>query len=406
MKSSLPPPWQYPVQDIAFDFGTALVTMFYGPGLLYQIKELLRDETVDNTEIASRLDVLGEKLHQLSEEALEDMFDVNDEEKMNDYVAAWHERVALALGLGCCWCRGALATALFNSEYLGVITQVMDGLFDSMEYLQGSVDNQKLLSRLFHCTSDLCDAELPPDPAKGGKGPGAKELCAEALLEPLLTYVPQTKGLNVGVRRSGASALLSLVSSSKANQTRLLQHDALCQGLFANFIPSCADYFTQLDLMEVLYRCLRGAKTPPPDKFLPQPQVRTLFHSALTKTKTVDLAKELRACLLELNNTVPNPSVQSFKALSIQFSAPEVVRAHEPWLDVGNRQLTINVIIIDQETSPDDPPSPEPLDFDFDNIREATVQDGEGADAQGVCIVTLQLDKLPSVLQQEHSRLE
>ncbi|KAJ9528462.1 hypothetical protein QJQ45_020356 [Haematococcus lacustris] len=95
MKSSLPPPWQYPVQDIAFDFGTALVTMFYGPGLLYQIKELLRDETVDNTEIASRLDVLGEKLHQLSEEALEDMFDVNDEEKMNDYVAAWHERVAL-----------------------------------------------------------------------------------------------------------------------------------------------------------------------------------------------------------------------------------------------------------------------------------------------------------------------
>ncbi|GFH06818.1 hypothetical protein HaLaN_01519, partial [Haematococcus lacustris] len=161
-----------------------------------------------------------------------------------------------------------------------------------------------------------------------------------------------------------------------------------------------------LDLMEVLYRCLRGAKTPPPDKFLPQPQVRALFHSALTKTKTVDLAKELRACLLELNNTVPNPSVQSFKALSIQFSAPEVVRAHEPWLDVGNRQLTINVIIIDQETSPDDPPSPEPLDFDFDNIREATVQDGEGADAQGVCIVTLQLDKLPSVLQQEHSRLD
>ncbi|KAL6755042.1 Aldehyde/histidinol dehydrogenase [Haematococcus lacustris] len=42
MKSSLPPPWQYPVQDIAFDFGTALVTMFYGPGLLYQIKGLLR----------------------------------------------------------------------------------------------------------------------------------------------------------------------------------------------------------------------------------------------------------------------------------------------------------------------------------------------------------------------------
>ena len=34
-------PARLPVQDIAFPFGSALVTMFYGPGLLYQLKGLL-----------------------------------------------------------------------------------------------------------------------------------------------------------------------------------------------------------------------------------------------------------------------------------------------------------------------------------------------------------------------------
>lgn len=38
MRSSLPKPWQYPVMDIAFPFGTSLVTMFYGPGIMYKIK--------------------------------------------------------------------------------------------------------------------------------------------------------------------------------------------------------------------------------------------------------------------------------------------------------------------------------------------------------------------------------
>jgi len=42
MKSSLPPPWQYPVQETAFPFGTSLVAMFYGPGIVCKIKGLLR----------------------------------------------------------------------------------------------------------------------------------------------------------------------------------------------------------------------------------------------------------------------------------------------------------------------------------------------------------------------------
>lgn len=40
MTSSIPPPWQLPLPDISFPFGTSLVTMFYGPGLLYKIKGL------------------------------------------------------------------------------------------------------------------------------------------------------------------------------------------------------------------------------------------------------------------------------------------------------------------------------------------------------------------------------
>ncbi|GAX82092.1 hypothetical protein CEUSTIGMA_g9520.t1 [Chlamydomonas eustigma] len=40
MRSSIPPPWQIPLPDIAFPFGTSLVTMFYGPGLLFKVKGL------------------------------------------------------------------------------------------------------------------------------------------------------------------------------------------------------------------------------------------------------------------------------------------------------------------------------------------------------------------------------
>ena len=40
MTSTIPPPWQVPVPDISFAFGTSLVTMFYGPGLSYKIKGL------------------------------------------------------------------------------------------------------------------------------------------------------------------------------------------------------------------------------------------------------------------------------------------------------------------------------------------------------------------------------
>ena len=37
MRSTIPPPWQVPLPNIAFPFGTSLVTMFYGPGLLYKV---------------------------------------------------------------------------------------------------------------------------------------------------------------------------------------------------------------------------------------------------------------------------------------------------------------------------------------------------------------------------------
>lgn len=42
MKSTMPPPWQYPVKPIAVAFGQALVTMFYAPSLLMQAKGLAR----------------------------------------------------------------------------------------------------------------------------------------------------------------------------------------------------------------------------------------------------------------------------------------------------------------------------------------------------------------------------
>ncbi|GLI61056.1 hypothetical protein VaNZ11_003318, partial [Volvox africanus] len=36
MKSAIPPPWEFPVKSNAVAFGRSLVTMFYGPGLLYK----------------------------------------------------------------------------------------------------------------------------------------------------------------------------------------------------------------------------------------------------------------------------------------------------------------------------------------------------------------------------------
>jgi hypothetical protein len=38
MKSTIPPPWQMPLPDISFSFGTSLVTMFYGPGLIFKVR--------------------------------------------------------------------------------------------------------------------------------------------------------------------------------------------------------------------------------------------------------------------------------------------------------------------------------------------------------------------------------
>ncbi|GLC58293.1 hypothetical protein PLESTB_001342900 [Pleodorina starrii] len=40
MKSSIPPPWEFPVKSNAVVFGRSLVAMFYGPGLLYQARGL------------------------------------------------------------------------------------------------------------------------------------------------------------------------------------------------------------------------------------------------------------------------------------------------------------------------------------------------------------------------------
>lgn len=37
MRSSIPPAWQLPLPPHAVAFGVSLVTMFYGPGLLYQV---------------------------------------------------------------------------------------------------------------------------------------------------------------------------------------------------------------------------------------------------------------------------------------------------------------------------------------------------------------------------------
>ncbi len=40
MKSTIPPPWEFPVKPNAFAFGRSLVAMFYGPGLIYQARGL------------------------------------------------------------------------------------------------------------------------------------------------------------------------------------------------------------------------------------------------------------------------------------------------------------------------------------------------------------------------------
>lgn len=41
MRSTIPPTWQYPVQANGFQFGEALVTMFYGPSLVHKVRGLV-----------------------------------------------------------------------------------------------------------------------------------------------------------------------------------------------------------------------------------------------------------------------------------------------------------------------------------------------------------------------------
>lgn len=53
------------------------------------------------------------------------------------------------------------------------------------------------------------------------------------------------------VRRQAASALLSLVTRSKANQVELLKYDARCVELFHDFLPQCGDFLTQVCWLEV-----------------------------------------------------------------------------------------------------------------------------------------------------------
>jgi len=42
MRSSIPPPWAYPIQDNAFDFGAGMIGMFYGPSLPHKAAGLGR----------------------------------------------------------------------------------------------------------------------------------------------------------------------------------------------------------------------------------------------------------------------------------------------------------------------------------------------------------------------------
>jgi hypothetical protein len=63
----------------------------------------------------------------------------------------------------------------------------------------------------------------------------------------------------VNVKRTGAAALLNLVCRSRGVQKHLVDHLDLCIPVYTQFLPTCGDYTTQLDLMEALYRCAKHA---------------------------------------------------------------------------------------------------------------------------------------------------
>ncbi|GAX83751.1 hypothetical protein CEUSTIGMA_g11176.t1 [Chlamydomonas eustigma] len=271
-------------------------------------------------------------------------------------------------------------------------------------------ENEELLALLLQFMVDISDVTF-----KRGGGPtiNCKDLCGADVLPSLLYLMKNMSTCSSKViKRLSATLLLNLVTMSRANVS-LLKAGAVQQGdcgenggknalvsMLCCFLPTCADYATQADLVEVLYRLGRngmddihdvvltaratshGRHDEGDDKVLRQQAGSSssvavkAFEELMEKpVKGLDLVSELRRIVIMYNMQLgPLASVRSFRVHHINASQPIKIQLAAPWLDVtSDKKLSINVFVMasadtcnNQEAS--EPPSPEVWDIPFRNI--------------------------------------
>lgn len=141
--------------------------------------------------------------------------------------------------------------------------------------VQTNDHTHKTLSNLMQVLSDLCNATYPRPSAaaaaaagidtpaltttKGGKLPPhafGRDVLGPAFLDRVVCFLVASGPLPAQLKRTASATLLDLVTQSKANQ------ELLCGGgcpgapaLFADFLSVCGDYLSQVDVLEVMFRC-------------------------------------------------------------------------------------------------------------------------------------------------------
>eukprot|EP00775_Hariotina_reticulata_P004040 gene4040-4287_t len=158
-------------------------------------------------------------------------------------------------------------------------------------------------------------AHLPSQHAGGSQASAVgqatgRDALGPALLEPLLALIittPQrSNAVYYSLRRSGVSLLRELVTRCRRNQ-QLLLGDGLAdsyRALMSEVLPSCGDQPTQVEALEVMYRCAKPVGERAYHQHL-NAQMRGLFAQLLAKEASdLDLETELQVLAEQYNTSL------------------------------------------------------------------------------------------------------